>query len=130
MIQKKNMIIEFIIAFIIMTLVLYIFIRRTNNRVIIKLNTIDTVVNITNQNLKNINENILFLYPFIDTLNEKSNYSINKQYEILDSLTINNQLLRKNNKILEQQFDYIKQINRKQNIITDSLKKRRIVYLP
>lgn len=130
MIQKKNMIIEFIIAFIIMTLVLYIFIRRTNNRVVIKLNSIDTVVNITNQNLKNINENILFLYPFIDTLNEKSNYSINKQYEILDSLTINNQLLRKNNKILEQQFDYIKQINRKQNIITDSLKKRRMVYLP
>lgn len=127
---RKSTLIEYLTAIALMAIVSYIFMRRANNQFLERINNVDTGLYNTNRNLHTINGNILNFYPHIDTMDQKLNYSINKEYEILDSLSVNNQLLRRNIIMLEQQSSNIKQINRKQNTILDSIKDKTIYYFP
>jgi hypothetical protein len=121
MIQKKSSVFEYVTAFAVMTLVLYIFIQRGNSSLVTKVEAVDSTVQVTNEELKLVNDSIQIFFPYLRRINQDYSENLTKQNEILDQISNNNILIQENNQLLEKQNNYLKNIDKKQNIIIDNV---------
>lgn len=127
MIQKKNSVFEYVTAFAVMTLVLYIFIQRGNSSLVTKVEAVDSTVQVTNEELKLVNDSIQIFFPYLRRIDQDYSENLTKQNEILDQISNNNILIQENNQLLEKQNNYLKNIDKKQNIILDNVQNTQII---
>lgn len=116
---------EIAIAIIVTVLITYVFIKRANVEVLFNLRKLSGDIVTVNENINTVNNNTLTIATNVDSINTKQDYNIQKGFEISDSLQTTIQLLKKTNNMLIQHGEMLKLLNRKQNIIMDSIKKIR-----
>lgn len=121
MIQKKSSVFEYVTAFAVMTLVLYIFIQRGNRSLVDKVEAVDSTVQITNKELKLVNDSIQIFFPYLRRIDQDYSETYIKQNEILNQISNNNILIQENNRLLERQNNYLKNIDKTQDIILDNV---------
>jgi cell shape-determining protein MreC len=120
--QNKNSLFEFATAFIVMTIVLIIFIKRSNNTLVTKVETMDTTVHRTNAEVVKLNDSLQFFFPYFRRIDQDNAENITRQQELLDNLIRNNSLIEENNQLLENQGNILKNIDKKQNTIINNTK--------
>lgn len=128
MTQNRSSLLEFVVATVVMSVVLIFIMKRTVSNVAQNLRNVDTSVSNLSMNVDGAKETLNNMTYTMDTLNVRQSYAIEKQYELMDSITMNNELLRANNYMLQKHSDYLKVINRKQSIIYDSIRNKSIIY--
>jgi hypothetical protein len=128
MLQNRTSLLEFIIATVVMSIVLLIMMKINYSNVSRNLSNVDVSVNNLSQNVKEANSTLNSMTLNMDTLSVRQAYTMEKQFELIDSIAMNNELLRRNNYMLQQHSDYLKVINRKQSIIYDSIRNKTIYY--
>jgi len=95
--QNKSSLLEFATAFIVMAIILYIFIRRANNTIVSKVETMDTTVHKTNAEVVKLNDSLQFFFPYFRRIDQDNAENITRQQELLDNLIRNNSLIEENN---------------------------------
>lgn len=128
MTQNRSSLLEFVVATVVMSVVLIFIMKRTVSNVAQNLRNVDTSVSNLSRNVDGAKETLNSMTYTMDTLNVRQSYAIEKQYELMDSIAMNNELLRANNYMLQKHSDYLKVINRKQSIIYDSIRNKSIIY--
>jgi hypothetical protein len=123
--RYKYRLYELIIAIIVMILVTYVFITRANLTLSNKVKKLGDDVVVVNENINTVNNNMLSIAVSVDSINIKQDYNVQKSFEMSDSIQTTIQLLKRTNTLLKQQTDLLNSMNRKQNIILDSVRKIR-----
>lgn len=121
MVQKKSSIFEYITAFAVMTIILLVFINKGNSSLVTKVESVDSTLQVTNKELSVANDSIQVLFPYLRRIDQDYSENYIKQNEILNQISNNNQLIQENNELLEKQNNYLKSIDKKQNVIIDNV---------
>lgn len=121
--KTNGSLIQFITAFIVMTIILYIFIKKSNLH-------IEQKIDINNKSINTkIDKFQDTMTKDIDTIDMKQNYMVSKQFEVLDTLSNHTQLIEEANKLSKQNNSLLKSINKKQTEILKMIKDEKN-YLP
>jgi len=123
--KKKITTFEFITAFVVMSIFIYIFIRSGNREVIKKMSEVDSTFKVTNQNIGKLNDSFNNFYPILLDVNNDIKTLYFRQTDNLDMTINNSRILRTTNEMIEKNFDYLSIINQKQDMILKELKSQK-----
>lgn len=125
--QKKNSYFEFITAFAIMTVVLYIFIRRENSKLSDKFTQVDATIHTTSETVRRVGDSVSTIFPYIRRLDEDNiQFSINQDM-MMSIMRDNSEILRTNTQMIIEQSNWLRNIERKQNTILETVKENQNV---
>ena len=125
--KKKITTFEFITAFVVMSIFIYIFIRKGHREIAQKVTEMDSSVNVTNKNIVNLSDSIYNLNSSVITIMDNIHNLYFRESDILDMTINNSNIHRATNQMLEKNFDYLSIINQKQDMILKELKSQKKV---